>query len=56
VIAIVVRGKVRSPSAHGFERLGAVEVVVSLDDQAISQSLHDGEGLGVRRVALSCRV
>jgi hypothetical protein len=33
------------------QRVGAIEVVVRLDDQAVSQAVHDGEGLGIRRVA-----
>ena len=34
----------------GFEGLGAVEVVVGLDDEAVPQAMHDGEGLSVGRV------
>src|SRR5215208_2785922 len=37
---------------HGFEGLGAVEEVIGFDDEPVTDALHYGELLGVRRIAL----
>ena len=48
-VRLLMPGLLRQPG--GLQCLGAVEVVVGFDDQAVSQAVHDGEGLRVGRVA-----